>query len=72
MPRTEKTIYTCDRCGVEIPCLEKFTFERRRSVANLRWGVVSWSDYKDTYLCTNCKADFDKFMDGKEVSDEKS
>ena len=70
MPRTERTIYTCDRCGTEIPWLEKFSFERRRTVVNLRWWTVSWSGYRDAYLCPTCKEAFDKFMDGEKVRDE--
>ena len=53
MGKTEKTIYTCDRCGCVISD-KVFNIRRYKSINILKWWCPIPCKYKLTYLCRPC------------------
>lgn len=63
MGKTEKTVYTCDRCGKTI-CETPYLFNGISYLGFLRWWVPVMHDYKNTYLCSTCWKGLEKYMGG--------
>ena len=63
MSKTDKTIYTCDRCGKEIASTP-YTIATARFIRLMRWWAPQDGRYKNVHLCQKCWGEFEGFMRG--------
>ena len=61
MSKTEKTTYTCDRCGEEI-CSTPYTITTARFMRVIIWWLPQETMYKTSHLCKGCWKAFEAFV----------
>lgn len=66
MGKTEKTVYTCDRCGKLIYDSSVKAITRHVYIRVLRWFMPALCQYKLTYLCKDCFDGLKKYLEPKE------
>lgn len=69
MGKKEQTIYTCDRCGVEINAdsRNKFLLRKRKYVYEFM-SYIPTEEFPDImYLCSKCRKELKMFLKDGEV-----
>ena len=61
MSKTEKTTYTCDRCGKGIASTP-YKITTARFIRVIKWWLPQDARYKHVHLCDRCWGEFEEFM----------